>query len=86
MARLSDDLDGHLTSLDNRAGMAALQPDCPPDHALRVKVSQSWDRMKRRYTIYDQLERGHHRTAALTIRLLLIDAMVIGGSNTPSSA
>lgn len=42
--------------------------------------------MKRRYTIYDQLERGHHRTAALTIRLLLIDAMVIGGSNTPSSA
>lgn len=39
-----------------------------------------WDQGEERYTIYDQLERGRERAAALGISLLLDDAVVIGGT------
>lgn len=39
-----------------------------------------WDRSEDRYTIYDQLERGRERAAALGIHLLLDDGVVIGGT------
>ena len=39
-----------------------------------------WDRGEERYTIYDQLERGRDRAAALGIHLLLDDAVVLGGT------
>lgn len=39
-----------------------------------------WDRGEDRYTIYDQLERGRDRAAALGIHLLTDQAVVIGGT------
>ncbi len=39
-----------------------------------------WDRGEDRYTIYDQMERGRERAAALGIHLLLDDAVVMGGT------
>lgn len=39
-----------------------------------------WDRCEERYTIYDQLERGRDRAAALGIHLLLDGAVEIGGT------
>ncbi len=39
-----------------------------------------WDRGEDRYTIFDQLERGRERAAALGIHLLIDDAVVIGGT------
>ncbi|MEH3144649.1 MAG: metallophosphoesterase [Methylobacterium frigidaeris] len=39
-----------------------------------------WDRGEDRYTIFDQLERGRDRAAALGIHLLLDNAVVIGGT------
>ncbi len=39
-----------------------------------------WDRGEERYTIYDQLDRGRERAAALGTHLLLDDTVVIGGT------
>ncbi len=39
-----------------------------------------WDRGEDRYTIYDQMERGRERAAALGVHLLLDDTVEIGGT------
>ncbi|KQQ21512.1 hypothetical protein [Methylorubrum extorquens] len=44
MTRPTDDLSGHLTSLDNRAGLAALLPDVPEPRLVLLRAIRTWAR------------------------------------------